>query len=369
MMKQLTGFIKKEFIHIFRDPRTLVVLFGMPVIQLLLFGFVITNEIKDASIAILDHSKDEITKQISGKILSSGYFKLDAVLNSEKEIHQAFREGKIKEVIVFENGFGEKLEKDGKAHIQIIADASDPNTANILTNYTEAIVRDYSSKIITSQQKTSFIIPEVRLLYNPEMKGAFMFVPGIIAMLLMIISALLTSISITREKELGTMEVLLASPLNPVIVIVGKVVPYLLLSFIDACLIILIGNFVFDVPVNGNVIFLLLESILFILMALSLGILISSVTKTQQSAMMISLLALMLPTILLSGFVFPIENMPVILQYLCKIMPPKYFITIVRSVMLKGSGIADLWKETATLAGMTIFFILLSIKKYKTRLE
>ena len=368
-MKQLFGFIKKEFIHIFRDPRTLVVLFGMPVVQLLLFGFVITNEIKDASIGILDQSKDEVTKQITSKILSSGYFKLDAVLSSDKDIHQVFREGKIKEVIVFENGFGKKLEKEGIAHIQVIADASDPNTANILTNYTEAIVRDYSSKIIVDKQKQSFVIPEVRLLYNPEMTGAYMFVPGIIAMLLMIVSALLTSISITREKELGTMEVLLASPLNPIVVIIGKVFPYLILSFIDACLIILIGNLVFDVPVNGNIIFLLSESLLFIMMALSLGILISSVVKTQQSAMMISLLALMLPTILLSGFVFPIENMPVILQYLCKIMPPKYFITIVRSIMLKGSGFMDLWKETAVLGGMTLFFIVVSIKKYKIRLE
>jgi ABC-2 type transport system permease protein len=368
-MKQFIGFVKKEFIHIFRDPRTLIVLFGMPVVQLLLFGYVITNEIKDASIGILDLSKDEVTKQLSSKILSSGYFKIDANITSVSNIHQAFREGKIKEVIVFEQGFGQKLEKEGKAHVQIIADASDPNTANLLSNYTEAIIRDYSNSYIAQKNKAFFIAPEVRMLYNPEMKGAYMFVPGLIAMLLMLISALLTSISITREKELGTMEILLASPLKPLVVIIGKVMPYLLLSFIDACLIILLGNLVFDVPVNGSVIFLLSESILFILMALSLGILISSIAKTQQTAMMVSLLALMLPTILLSGFVFPIENMPVILQWLCQIMPPKYFITIVRTIMLKGGGIIELWRETLVIAGMTLFFILVSVKKYKIRLE
>lgn len=368
-MKQFIGFVKKEFIHIFRDPRTLIVLFGMPVVQLLLFGYVITNEIKDASIGILDLSKDEVTKQLSSKILSSGYFKLDANVNSVSNIHQAFREGKIKEVIVFEQGFGQKLEKEGKAHVQIIADASDPNSANLLSNYTEAIIRDYSNSYMSQKNKTFFISSEVRMLYNPEMKGAYMFVPGLIAMLLMLISALLTSISITREKELGTMEILLASPLKPLVVIIGKVMPYLLLSFIDACLIILLGNLVFDVPVNGSVIFLLGESILFILMALSLGILISSIAKTQQTAMMVSLLALMLPTILLSGFVFPIENMPVILQWLCQIMPPKYFITIVRTIMLKGGGIIELWSETLVIAGMTLFFILVSVKKYKIRLE
>ena len=368
-MKQFIGFVKKEFIHIFRDPRTLIVLFGMPVVQLLLFGYVITNEIKDASIGILDLSKDEVTKQISSKILSSGYFKIDANINSVSNIHQAFREGKIKEVIVFEQGFGQKLEKEGKAHVQIITDASDPNTANILASYTEAIIRDYSNSFLSQKNKAFFIAPEVRMLYNPEMKGAYMFVPGLIAMLLMLISALLTSISITREKELGTMEILLASPLKPLVVIIGKVMPYLLLSFIDACLIILLGNLVFDVPVNGSIIFLLGESILFILMALSLGILISSIAKTQQTAMMVSLLALMLPTILLSGFVFPIENMPVILQWLCQIMPPKYFITIVRTIMLKGGGIVELWSETLVIAGMTLFFILVSVKKYKIRLE
>ncbi|OFX38701.1 MAG: multidrug ABC transporter permease [Bacteroidetes bacterium GWA2_32_17] len=368
-MKKFIGFVKKEYYHIIRDPRTLFVLIAMPIAQILLFGYVITNEIKNASIGILDHSNDEITKQISSKILSSGYFKLDASINSEQEIHEAFRKGKIKEVIVFEPHFSEKLKKEGTAKIQIIADASDPNIANLLTNYTEAIIRNYSNSITTQNTQISLITPEVRMLYNSELKGAYLFVPGIIAMLLMLISALMTSISITREKELGTMEVLLASPLNPFTVIAGKVTPYLMLSFIDACLILLTGYFVFNVPVNGSIILLLAECLLFIFMALSLGILISTATKSQQAAMLISLVALMLPTILLSGFIFPVENMPLILQYLCKIMPPKYFINIVRTIMLKGGNLSTLWSDTLILAGMSIFFILVSVRKYKIRLE
>lgn len=368
-MRQLTGFIRKEFIHIFRDKRTLVVLFGMPVIQLLLFGYVITNEIKDASVAILDRSKSDLSQKLVAKILSSGYFKLDYILDSEKGIHQAFREGKVKVVFVIDAGFGKNLAEGSKAKLQIIADASDPNTANILVNYSKAIINDFYRSTLPNEETLPLIIPEVRLLYNPEMTSSYMFVPGIIAMLLMLISALLTSISLTREKELGTMEVLLSSPLNPFVVISGKVIPYLLLSFADACLIIFIGNLVFGVPVNGSLALLLAETSLFILLALSVGILVSTITSSQQTAMMVSMVVLMLPTILLSGFVFPVENMPLILQYLCKIMPPKYFITIVRSIMLKGSGLAELWAETSVLAGMTIFFLLVSIKKYKKRLE
>jgi ABC-2 type transport system permease protein len=212
------------------------------------------------------------------------------------------------------------------------------------------------------------IIPEVRMQYNPELKGVYMFVPGLIAMLMMLISALMTSISITREKELGTMELLLASPLRPVQIIIGKVFPYVFLAFTNACIILFLGNTVFGVPVAGSVFLLLMENLLYILMALSLGILISSITSSQQIAMMLSLVALMLPTILLSGFIFPVENMPVAMQVLCYAMPPKYFITIIKGIMLQGNGLEYLWKETLILAGFTTVFILISIRKFKTRL-
>jgi len=368
-MKKFIGFLKKEIYHIIRDKRTLFVIIAMPIAQLLLFGYVITNEIKNVPIGILDKSKDEMTIKLTNKILSSGFFKINAYLNTEKEINSEFKKGKIKEVIVFEEHFAEKLTKYNKANVQLIADASDPNTANIISNYTEGIIKIFSTESLINSNKISLVKTENKMLYNPELKGAYMFVPGIIAMLLMLISALMTSISITREKELGTMEVLLVSPLNPFVIIIGKVSPYLLISFINSCIILLIGNAVFDVPINGSIVLLLLECLLFIFMALSLGILISTVAKSQQSAMFISLIALMLPTILLSGFIFPIENMPKILQILCNIMPPKYFIHIVRTIMLKGEGISNLWSDTLILFVMSVFFILLSIKKYKIRLE
>jgi ABC-2 type transport system permease protein len=366
-MKRFRGFVIKEFYHIFRDYRTLLILFGMPAVQLLLFGYVITNEIKDAKIAILDQSKDQVTQKITQKILASGYFLLEKNLTEYRQIDQSFREGDIKMVIVFEGNFARRLQKDGKAGMQIIGDASDPNTANILVNYASGIITNYL--ISTNAEKLPMqIIPEVRMQYNPQLKGVYMFVPGIMAMLLMLVSALMTSISITREKELGTMELLLVSPLRPIQIIIGKVLPYVFLAFTDACIIIVIGKFVFGVPVLGNLFLLLSESFLFITMALSLGILISSITNSQQVAMTISLVALMLPTILLSGFIFPVENMPLILQWLCHAMPPKYFITIIKSIMLVGNGFGNIWKETFILVGFTSFFIFLSVRKFKIRL-
>ncbi|MCX6280430.1 MAG: ABC transporter permease [Bacteroidetes bacterium] len=366
-MKRFLGFIVKEFYHIFRDYRTLLILFGLPAVQLLLFGYVITNEIKDARIAILDQSKDEITRRISEKVLSSGYFILDKNLRSVSEIGQVFRQGNVKLVLIFGPDFSKNLDKTGNARVQIVADASDPNTASILVNYIQGILSNYLISL-NAEKIPMQIVPEVRMMYNGQMKGVYMFVPGLMAMLLMLISALMTSLSITKEKELGTMELLLVSPLKPIQIIIGKVFPYVFLAFIDACIIILLGNTVFGVPVVGSVGLLLAESFLYICMALSLGILISTITSSQQIAMMLSLVALMLPTILLSGFIFPVENMPWILQVFCHIMPPKYFITIIKSIMLQGNGFRYIAFETFIMLGFTLFFIFLSVKKFKIRL-
>jgi ABC-2 type transport system permease protein len=368
-MKRFWGFVIKEFYHIFRDKRTMIVLFGMPIAQLLLFGFVITNEIKDAKIAILDYSKDDVTRELSQKILSSGYFILDDYLVSADQMEEVFRKGKVKEIIVFEAGFAEKLNRLGSAHMQILADASDANTASLVSNYTSAIVMDYVKKTNGNINTPMQIIPEVRMRYNEQLKGVYLFVPGIMAMILILISALLTSISIVREKELGTMEVLLVSPLRPIQIIVGKVTPYVLLSFLNAVIIIAVGVLVFGMPVHGNLLLLLAENILYIILSLSLGILISSSTNSQQVAMMVSMFALMLPTILLSGFIFPIANMPKILQVLCQLMPPRWFIVIIKNIMLKGTGFFYVWFETLVLMIMTVLFIFISYKKFKIRLE
>ena len=368
-MRQFFGFVKKEFFHIFRDYRTMVILFGIPVAQLLIFGFVIKNDIKDARIAILDRSKDEITNEITDKLLSSGYFILDRELQSAGEIEDIFRKGDIKEVIVFESHFAEKLEREKQADIQVIADASDPNTAKLLVNYTSGIIRDFSQKNLQAQKGGLQIVPEIRMLYNERLEGAYMYVPGTMALILMLISAMMTSISIAREKEMGTMEILLVSPLKPMHILTGKVIPYVGLSFINAIIIILLGYFVFDLPIHGSLFLLMAESFLFISLALSLGIFISNLTDSQQVAMFISMLGLMLPTLLLSGFIFPIENMPKVLQWISTIMPARWFIVIIKSIMIKGVGIQFIWKETLILVAIMTVFIVVSLRKFKVRLE
>lgn len=368
-MNRFWAFVKKEFIHIFRDSRTILILFGMPIAQIMIFGYVVKNDIKDVKIAVYDKSKDNVTREITNKILSSGYFLLSEKIDSNNEIERIFQKGDVKEIIVFESEFAKKLENTNNANIQLIADASDANTANLIVNYTQAIIHEYVKEINANNSMPVQIIPEARMMYNEEMKSVYMFVPGTMALILILISAMMTSISIAREKELGTMEILLVSPLQPFQIILGKVMPYIILSFVNAISIILLGFFVFDVPIQGSIILLMFETMLFIFLALSIGIFISTVSKSQQTAMFISIFSLMLPTILLSGFIFPIKNMPVMLQWLCYIVPPKWFIIIIKDIMLKGTGLIYIWKETLILIGMIIFFISLSVRKFKVRLE
>ena len=368
-MKRFKGFIKKEFYHIFRDKRSLFILFGMPIVQILLFGFAITNEINDVKIAILDKAKDQKSQEFIQNIVSSKYFDLQQVIYNENEIENSFKAGKIKAVLVFEPDFEKKLTKEHQANIQIITDATELNTAVTIVNYISVMLQKIQQKWNSTIHLPYQIQAQSSMLYNPELKSVFMFVPGVMTVILMLVSAMMTSISITKEKELGTMEVLLVSPIKPFQVIIGKVFPYVFLSIINALVIVLLGIFLFGVPVVGSYLLLALESVLFILSALSLGVLISTISSTQQTAMMISLMGLLLPVIILSGFIFPIASMPKPMQVVSNIVPATWFNIILKGIMLKGVGIQYLWKETLILIGMTFGFIALSIKKYKIRLE
>jgi drug efflux transport system permease protein len=369
-MKRFLGFVKKEFLHIFRDPRTMIILFGIPALQILLFGFVVSNDLKNARIAFLDLSRDEMTQKISEKICSSGFFKKSQTLMTFNDVDKALRGNKTKAVIIFENNFGRKLISEGKAAVSIVTDGSEPNMATLITNYVTAIIADFNRDLAgTSAAGTLLVQPEVRMFYNPAMKGQYMFVPGVITLIMILICALMTSVTITREKEFGTMEVLLVSPLKPVQIILGKVIPYFALSFVDVIMILLLSWFVFKLPVKGSIILLLAESMLYILMSLSLGILISTAAKTMQQAIFISFVGMMLPTILLSGFIFPIENMPIGYAWVSAILPPQYFIMIIKNIMIKGAGFLYVWKETLILIAFTLAFIGLSIRNFKIRLQ
>jgi ABC-2 type transport system permease protein len=368
-MKRFMGFVRKEFYHIIRDTRSMLILFVLPVIQLLIFGYVVSNELKDIKVVFLDKSNDMVTRELREKILASGYFLDGGYLDNDSQVEKVFRQGSVKEVIVFEPDFAGRLQRDGVAGVQLIADASDANTANLIVNYTSGIIIDYIRKLNADNVMKSLAEPAVRMYFNPELKSVYMFVPGTMALILILVSAMMTSISIAREKELGTMEALLVSPLRPSQIVLGKVTPYVVLSFVNAVSIIAVGYYIFGVPVRGSTTLLLAETMLYILLSLSLGILISTLTSRQQVAMFLSMFALLLPTMLLSGFIFPIENMPRILQWFTYVVPPRYFIVIIKDIMLKGAGFMDVWHETAVLAGMTVFFIGLSILKFRIRLE
>ncbi len=368
-MKRFLGFVKKEFLHIFRDFRTLIILFGIPVAQILIFGFVVNTDLKDAGVAFLDLSKDEVTRKLTDKICSSGFFTRTQNLTDYNDIGKVFRKGKTKAVVIFQKDFGRDLTGQGRNSMSIIADGSEPNTATLVTNYISAIVTDFNQGLITGgASPNSAVIPEVRMIYNPALKGHFMFVPGVITLIMILICALMTSVTITREKEFGTMEVLLVSPLRPAQIIIGKVMPYFLLSLVNVIIILLLSRIVFGLPVKGSAILLLAESMLYIMMSLSLGILISTVSGTMQQAIFISLVGLMLPTILLSGFIYPIENMPEVYNWVSAIMPPRYFIIIIKNIMIKGTGFLYVWKETLVLMVMTLVFIGLSIRNFRIRL-
>lgn len=365
-MKNFFAFAFKEFIHIWRDKRTLTILLFMPAALIILFGFVISNEIKNAPLVILDKSKDISTNEIIDKFISSDYFKIIKIIESDKDLEKAFKSSNVKLAIIFPNNFDKEFVDGTEAFVQIIADASDPNTAKTLVSYAQSIILNYLSE--KNEIQPNFSI-DVRMRYNPEMKSAFLFIPGLITVLMMLIGAMMTSLSLTREREYGSFELLLSSPLNPLQIIFAKLVPYLLIALIDISTILILGNLVFDVTVKGSLFLLFAEVFIFILMALSLGILISTIAKTQQVALMISLIGLMLPTILLSDFIFPVENMPLWLRILSNIIPAKWFNQIIKAIMIKGLNIDLIWKETLILSGITLLFLSVSIKKFKIRVS
>lgn len=368
-MKQFLSFVKKEFLHILRDKRTLFILLGMPMVQIIIFGFALTNEVKNSQIAVLDQSKDAAAVSLIQELDASLYFDVVQQLSSSSEIEAAFRKGKIKMVVVIPQQFGDDLQHVNKASVQLIADAADPNVANTLTNYATAVIMDYQSRI-TQQAKLPYTIKaEIRMLYNPQLKGAYNFVPGVMAMVLLLVCTMMTAITIVREKEMGTMEIMLVSPMKPQMVVFSKAVPYLLLSVVNIASILLLSTYVLEVPINGSLALLVAESILFTLVSLSLGLLISSAAGSQQTAMFISLVGMFLPTVMLSGFMFPIENMPLPLRTVSNIVPAKWYYIIVRSVMIKGVGLKEVWKETLILTGMMLFFLTVAVKRFKIRLQ
>lgn len=368
-MKQFFAFVKKEFYHIVRDNRTLLILLGMPIAQILLFGFAINIEVQDVRTVIFDLSQDAISKEIGTHIASNRNLKMLGYVHSNEEIESMMRKGEVDMAIVFEANFSENLTHAKKAQIQVITDTSDPNKGTIASNYALAIIGDYQKELSQTNHIPYEIEPVSRMLYNPELKSTYTFVPGVMGLVLTIICSIMTSVSIVREKERGTMEVLLASPVKPATILLAKAIPYLALSFVNLVTILLLSFFVLKVPIQGNLILLLAISTLFIFLSLSLGLLISTLVRTQVTAILISAIGLMMPTLILSGMIFPIFNMPLPLQWLSHIVPTRWYIAAVKKVMIEGQGILSIVKELSIILGMIVLFLTLSIKNIKYRLE
>ena len=343
MGKVFWAFVKKEFFHILRDTRTLYILFGMPIVLVLIFGYTVTNEFKDASIAIVDQSKDDLSKSFSEHLVASGHFRLIESFKDVNELEQAFRAGKVKMGVLIPNDFENQFFRNKAVTVQFLADATEPNYATTLTSYANQMVQSFQKQYGQQGSLPYQLNIETQMYYNPSLVGAYNFIPGVVALILMLICAMMTSLTIAKEKETGTMDLLLVSPLPPFLIILGKVTPYVILSYINALMVFAMGYFIFDVPIRGSLPLLLGLCVLYLLVALALGILISTRSNTQQVAMMTSLFTLLMPTMLLSGFLFPIASMPWVLQYISRIIPANYFIQIENAIMLKGAG----WEAVA----------------------
>lgn len=368
-MKQLIAFIRKEFYHVFRDRRTLLILFGIPIAQIILFGQALSSEVKNIGIAVLDEANNTYSQEITHRLQASPYFKLKDPLFRYDQVEDQFKRGTIKTALIFPPDFGKDLYTPSGTSLQLITDGSDPNTAKTVQNYLSAMVASYQQELNPAVQLPYQITVENRMLYNEEQNGSMNFVPGVIALVFMIVSTALTSVAVVREKELGTMEILLVSPFKPIMILIAKAVPYLILSLINFTVILLLSVYMLDVPIRGNLLLLYAESTLFIIICLSLGLLISTVTASQQTAMLIAMMGMMLPTAFFTGFMFPIENMPLIFQGISKVFPSSYYYSIVKKVMLKGLDFTYVWKETLILIAMAVVFLSLAMKKFKIRLQ
>lgn len=364
-MKTLISLIIKEFKLIFRDRWTVVILIGMPIVQIILFGFAITTEIRNINLAILAPERTEAVRQLAQRIDANDYFTFVGYIDNSKDIDRMFRSEKADVVLSFEPNQNHRKASSGTMSLQIVADASNPNTAKAETMYLQAIIQQQ----FAGQIPTAGIQTNVRTLYNPQLKSAYNFVPGIMGLILMLICAMMTSISIVREKELGTMELLLVSPTRPIFVILAKMSPYFALSVLNYVTILLLSIYLLGIPIAGSLFWLSIISILFVFLALAFGLFISTLMSSQVAAMIVSTAGLMFPTIFLSGMIYPLESVPAILQYISCIFPARWYISAVRKIMIEGLPIQFVLTELSIIALMSVAMITLSLKKFKNRLE
>jgi ABC-2 type transport system permease protein len=365
----LGAFVRKELHHILRDRQTLAILLLMPLLQVLLFGYALRTDIRDLRVAVVDPTPDAVTLRLRSRLAATSRFRLVDVLPTSNSLQGLFERRTADVAIVLPSSFAGLLARGDSAQVLLIVDASDPNSGTTMQSYVRSVLADFESELGGAHAGAVRIGVASRMRFNPTLESANLFVPGLIALVLTLVSALMTAISLSREKELGTMEVLLVSPLRPWQIIVGKVVPYLVLGFAITCLVLTAARLVFHVPMRGSVVLLLAESVLFTIVSLSLGVLVAARTSSQRAAMLGALVGTMMPTALLSGMIFPVTSMPGWLQPVTRVVPARWFIVIARGIMLKGIGIEYLWRETAVLAGMALLLLVAATRSFHARLD
>jgi ABC-2 type transport system permease protein len=367
----LGAFVTKELHHILRDRQTLAILLLMPLVQVLLFGYALRTDIRDLRVAVVDPTPDMVSLRLRSRLAATTRFNLVNVSSTTNVIEGLFQRREADIAVVLPTSFAERLGRGDTAQVLLVSDASDPNTATTIQVYVRSVLSDFERELGAGREGAGTVRIGVasRMRFNPTLESANLFVPGLIALVLTLVSALMTAISLSREKELGTLEVLLVSPLRPWQIIVGKVVPYLALGFAITCLVLTAARVVFAVPMLGSVTLLLAESVLFTIVSLSLGVLVAARTSSQRAAMLGALVGTMMPTALLSGMIFPITSMPGWLQPVTQIVPARWFIVIARGIMLKGIGIEYLWRETAILAGMALLLLVMATRSFHAHLD
>ena len=366
-MSALRAFMVKEARHILRDRQTLWILLLLPMAQVVLFGYALRTDVNDVRVAFVDPAPDHATLSLRTRFAHNGRMRIVTAAPSMAALEPLFRRGALDLAVAFEPGFAERLGDGSGATLLVISDAADPNTGTTMQNYAGAVVRDWQADALAPGRAVR-IEPRVRMRFNPTLESVNLFVPGLIALILTLVSTLMTAISLSREKERGTLEVLLVSPLRPWQIIVGKVLPYLLLAFANVVTALLVAWLVFGVPFRGSLALLLAASMLYALVGLALGVLIAAVTSSQIAAMLLALGGTMLPNALLSGMIFPIASLPAVLQPVTNILPARWFIVISRGIMLKGIGIAHLWQELAILLLMFVVLMMAAVRKFSPRL-
>ncbi len=376
-MKTILTIIKKEMFQFRRDPKMLAITFVAPVLQLLVLGFAANLDVDNVKLIMLDYDKSSLSRELTEKFTGCNNFELVSQAQDYNDVVEHIDKGKALLAVVIPRGFETAIESRRTAPLQVILNASDGNTASIAGGYAAGVIGGFSKNIAAEYLDKSGIkikpfgsitaVP--RIWYNPYVKTRYFMVPAIVGLILSIVTLLLTSLAIVKEKEIGTFEQLIVTPIKPLQLILGKLLPFVLFAFISAIIVLTGMRFIFDIPVRGSIIFLFVSSFLYVLSTLGLGLFISTVSRTQQQAMLIAVFAVMMPMVFLSGFAFPLENMPDIIRAISVIIPLKYFLIILRGIILKGLGVAELWKESLILLVMGVSILLLSSMRFRKRLE